>query len=76
MGDWTLVIHGTGPHHGNHPHDADAIGRKAIEALRRAGHDVHHAAITHGGRDSLPSGERGGPIPGLGEFLPESELHK
>jgi hypothetical protein len=76
MGDWTLVIHGTGPHHDNHPHDADAIGGEAVEALRRAGHTIHHAAIMHGGRHSLLSSEHGGPIPGLGEFLPNSELHK
>jgi hypothetical protein len=56
MGQYTIVITGTGPHH-NAPHqhliDADKIAKDAIAALKAGGHQVVHAAITVGFTDPL-----------------------
>jgi hypothetical protein len=61
MGQYTIVITGTGPHH-NSPHhhaiDADRVARDAIQALKAGGHTIVHAAITAGFTDPLAAGVR------------------
>lgn len=62
MGDYTLVIHGTGSHHnkkvvdgkevrGNT--DADHLLDKFVQELKDNGHVVEVATITHGGRENI-----------------------
>lgn len=62
MGNWTIVIQGTGQHHnfeqdadrkvtGQDPKDADKMARRFVQDLKAAGQNVEHATITHGGRD-------------------------
>lgn len=53
MGNWTIVIHGTGPHHNGKPYDADAVALQLVEELKEAGQVVHHASITYGGSQVL-----------------------
>ena len=50
MGNWTLVIHGTGPHHNRNKSDADQMATKFIKELH-AHHKIEHVSFTHGGRD-------------------------
>jgi len=58
MGDWTLIVSGTGIHHNNDPRYDGEIGAEAdadqrllefVDQLTRDGHQVRHAAIIHGG---------------------------
>jgi len=62
MGNYTLVIHGTGQHHNKkqvgdvmvgHPADADTLLEKFVGELKENGHVVELATITHGGRESV-----------------------
>jgi hypothetical protein len=53
MGDWTIVIHGTGTHHNNKACDADQVARDMVEVLKARGHHVHGATFTHGGHDHI-----------------------
>lgn len=60
MGDYTLVIHGTGQHHNkrvsaNAPvaKDADQLLEEFVKELKENGHVVELATITHGGRESI-----------------------
>lgn len=56
MGNWTINIEGTGPHHNKQDFDADEIAREAVRTLRAKGHTVEHATITASGRDNLLPG--------------------
>jgi hypothetical protein len=62
MGDYTLVIHGTGAHHNNKVvegkevrgnTDADHLLDKFVQELKDNGHVVEVATITHGGRETI-----------------------
>lgn len=53
MGQWTIVIHGTGAHHNRAEYDADWIAREAVEKLRKAGHSISGATFTAGTRDDM-----------------------
>lgn len=54
MGDWHISIQGTGAHHNpDYPKDANKMARKFVEDLKEAGHTVHHAEFTHGGKEEL-----------------------
>lgn len=54
MGNWTIVIHGTGCHDNPHlPEDADRMAQKFVKDLVKAGHDVVDARFTSGGRSRL-----------------------
>lgn len=62
MGDWTLVISGTGVHHNNSEEDcaagleedADQRLLEFVDQLCRDGHTIRHAAILHGeGADTV-----------------------
>lgn len=54
MGDWAIVIQGTGVHHNrNYPTDANRMAAGFVEALREAGHTVKSATFTSGGRDEI-----------------------
>ena len=56
MGNWTIVIEGTGSHHNNlDPSDADVMAMRFIQALEENGHHVEHASITTAGRDVFRS---------------------
>lgn len=53
MGNWTLLIEGTGCHHNGKPEiDADLIAPKLVQQLREQGHHIEHATFTSGGRQS------------------------
>jgi hypothetical protein len=60
MGNWTIVIHGTGQHHNNHdPSDADVLAVEMVEMVLRAGHRLDYADFTSGARLPLfPSAEQ------------------
>jgi len=52
LGDWTIVIQGTGPHHNeNNPGDADKMLDLFLLKLKLKGHNLSHAAITTGGKE-------------------------
>ena len=53
MGDWTITIEGTGCHHNDIEDDADQLARQMVTDLRAAGHTVHRATFTCGGRLEL-----------------------
>ena len=51
MGNYTIVVQGTGTHHNNKAEgDANVIAEKFVQELKAKGHHVHHASITHGGK--------------------------
>lgn len=52
MGDWAIVIHGTGVHHNTQidlKEDADKMFDDLVRVLEEAGHTVRHAEFTYGG---------------------------
>jgi hypothetical protein len=52
MGDWAIVIEGTGPHHNeDYASDADVMTRSFVRALQTSGHTVKRASFTHGGTE-------------------------
>lgn len=58
MGDYTIVIEGTGAHH-NYPSiegDANVIALKFAEMLEQHGHKIHAVVMTSGKRDILVGG--------------------
>lgn len=57
MGNWSINIQGSGPHH-NGPaepgnNDAEKMAAAFIETLEIAGQKVESASFTHGGADNL-----------------------
>ncbi len=52
MGNWCIVITGTGPHDNGIPEDANAIFQDFVTELRAAGHTVTAAQITTGGAET------------------------
>lgn len=60
MGNWQILIRGSGPHHNkDNPGDADRIAAGTVAALFKAGHRVKMAVFTiRGQEDNLtPSGQ-------------------
>lgn len=58
MGNWTIVIIGTGAHHNkDYEYDADKIFRETVKQLEKAGHQIEHASITYSARDEVHKGE-------------------
>ena len=54
MGDWAIVVHGTGAHHNkDYPTDADRMAQEFVDKLIEAGHTVALATFTSGGRTVL-----------------------
>ncbi len=53
MGDWTLVIHGTGAHHNGKPGDIDDLASQFIVDLMIAGQRIHSATLTTGSGQPL-----------------------
>jgi hypothetical protein len=54
MGNWTIVVHGTGCHHNkDYPTDANLMFMDFVGALKQAGHTLQGAAFTYGGREVL-----------------------
>lgn len=60
MGNWNINIQGVGCHHNGPTADTDAnnMATAFVKALIIAGHNVQHAAFTHGAAEGLlPIGE-------------------
>lgn len=57
MGQWTIVVEGTGAHHGQYEYDAERMARQFVDELTARGHSVNHASITCSYRENL-LGER------------------
>ena len=54
MGNYTIVVQGTGAHHNTERSgDADKLAEDFVQELKAKGHHVHHASITHGGHEHL-----------------------
>lgn len=60
MGQWNITIRGTGAHHNrdadgkaSHPQDADRMLSRFVRELRKAGHSLASATITHGGEQDV-----------------------
>ncbi len=48
MGDYVIIIAGTGPHHNTScESDADKIAKDTVEALKKKGHIVKAATFWH-----------------------------
>lgn len=45
MGDYRIVIEGTGQHNNRAPLDADTLAQDLVDYLQRAGHSVHTATF-------------------------------
>ena len=57
MGNWTLLIEGTGCHHnGKEEIDADLLAPKLVQQLRDQGQTIDHATFTAGGRQTAVPG--------------------
>lgn len=52
MGNWTMHIEGTGPHHNDKEYDAEKMGEEFVKKLQRF-HTVQSASITMSGRQSI-----------------------
>ncbi len=59
MGNWAIIIEGTGAHDNpNYPNDADKLAKKFVRQLCEAGHTLMHAAFVAGGtKDLMPQPE-------------------
>lgn len=58
MGDWAIVINGTGAHHNkDYPTDADRMAQKFVDDLVVAGHQIALATFTSGGRTVLDTSD-------------------
>jgi len=53
VGNWTIVIEGTGGHHNNHECDADVLLKSFAEKLRDSAQTVEHVSFTNGARDIM-----------------------
>lgn len=57
MGNWNISIHGVGSHHNkDYERDADRMAARFVEDLKRAGHSVSKATITHGAESDITDG--------------------
>lgn len=53
MGDWTIVIEGSGDVGGNSSKDLKNLLDKFLLSLKVADHDVEHSSITYSNRELL-----------------------
>jgi hypothetical protein len=49
MGNWHISIKGVGIHHNGRKDDAEQMAADFVDELKKAGHSVTHAEMTHGG---------------------------
>lgn len=53
MGDWNLTVIGCGAHHNKEfADDVDRMFADFVRRLKAAGHDLEHASMTYGGRET------------------------
>lgn len=71
MGNWTVVIHGVGPHDNGKPYDVEQMGCNFRDALEKAGHSIIDANVTIGSAKSLQIEHRGSMRPMIPETLAE-----
>jgi hypothetical protein len=58
MGNWNITIRGIGCHHSGKPEiDADLQAKEFVKLLRKSGHTIMSATITHGGETQLQEPE-------------------
>ena len=51
MGNWNISIQGIGSHHNtDYPNDANKMAENFVLALIAAGHHIHEASFTYGGK--------------------------
>ena len=63
MGNWTIIIHGVGPHHNEAiPEDANRIAAHIVQLLRLKGHGITGATFTCGSVDNLLAVKEDQPI--------------
>jgi len=55
MGNWVIIIHGTGAHHNGSVTDADQIAANLTDELTKAGQFVTSAKFVCGGENNLQS---------------------
>jgi cell wall-associated NlpC family hydrolase len=53
MGNWTMVIEGTGQHNSNSKNDSDELLREFVMVLKQSGQIVDHVTITAGMRETV-----------------------
>ena len=54
MGNWTIIVEGTGPHHNQRPEiDADCIAAEFVKTLQSHGQNVECATITTSSRHTV-----------------------
>ena len=59
MGNWTMIVEGTGQHHNNEdPKDANKMFSEFVGKLKESGQNVEHATFTNGVRDILEQEDR------------------
>ena len=60
MGDWVIVVRGTGAHHNSdNSGDADRMADRFVRELQHLGHTIHAASFTYGAGVKLGEGDRG-----------------
>lgn len=54
MGQWNMTIRGMGAHHNKrYPQDANRMLAEFVQKLKKAGHNITAASITHGAEDDV-----------------------
>lgn len=48
MGDWNILVSGTGVHHNGIQKDADQAFKRLVQELESTGHKIRFAAFTMG----------------------------
>lgn len=70
MGNYAIVILGTGAHHNkDYPQDANKMMEKFVEELKKASHTVEVATFTYGGREVFPPSDGFG----IGTYQPANQ---
>ena len=54
MGNWTITIKGTGPHHNGKAFDAESVAGRTCQHLLRHGHTIQDATLVVGNGDAEP----------------------
>lgn len=54
MGNWTLVIHGTGPHHNDKDYDVEKLAAVFVQQLQANGHSIQDARVNMGSTQEIP----------------------
>jgi hypothetical protein len=54
MGNWNIIIQGTGPHHNNKPEiDANELAKEFVKKLIEQGQSIQGASFTSGSEEWL-----------------------